>query len=109
MPLNEERGLAAVRARVSGGPGILGIVVSMLASMDKVGRLVIPKELRDELNLGPDAVFTLVVEGGSLRLTPLRTQNRRIVEVDGWPVLAVVDGVRTTDADVQRWRDADQR
>lgn len=81
----------------------------MMASIDKAGRLVIPKELRDELGLTPEAVFTLEVEGGSLRLTPLRAPSRQIVELDGWPVLAAVDGVHTTDADVQRWRDADQR
>lgn len=38
--------------------------------------------------LAADAVFSREVEGGSLRLTPLRTPGRRIVEVDGWPVLA---------------------
>lgn len=99
MPMTSSQGASSVH----------GIVVTMMASMDKAGRLVIPKELRDELNLGPDAVFILDVEGGSLRLTPLRARSRTIVEVDGWPVLAAVDGVHTTDADVQRWRDADQR
>lgn len=80
-----------------------------MASMDKAGRLVIPKELRDELGLGSDAVFSLDVEGRSLRLTPLHASGRRIVEVDGWPVLAPAGDVRTTDVDVQRWRDANQR
>jgi hypothetical protein len=28
---------------------------------------------------------------------------------DGLPVLERIDGVTVTDADVQRWRDADQR
>lgn len=80
-----------------------------MASMDKAGRLVIPKELREELGLGADAIFTLDIEGGSLRLTPVRSPGRRIVDVDGWPVLAPIADVRTTDVDVQRWRDADQR
>lgn len=80
-----------------------------MASMDKAGRLVIPKELREELGLSADAVFTLGVEGASLRLTPVQARTRRIVEIDGWPVLAPSDALRTTDADVQRWRDADQR
>lgn len=77
--------------------------------MDKAGRLVIPKELRDALGLRAEAVFTLDVEGASLRLTPVRLHNRRIVEIDDWPVLEAPDGAHTTDADVQRWRDADQR
>lgn len=84
-------------------------MVTMMASMDRAGRLVIPKELREELGLGADAVFTLDVEGASLRLTPLQSRSRRIVEVDGWPVLTAPGGGRTTDAEVQRWRDADQR
>ena len=84
-------------------------MVPMMASMDRAGRIVIPKEVREQLGVGADTVFTLEVEGASLRLTPLPAASRTIVEIDGWPVLAPVEGVHTTDADVQRWRDADQR
>lgn len=80
-----------------------------MASMDKAGRLVIPKELREELGVSTETVFNLEIEGGSLRLTPLQAPGRRIVEVDGWPVLAPPGDIHTTDVDVQRWRDADQR
>lgn len=45
----------------------------------------------------------------TLHPTPQRTPGRRIAEVDGWPVLEQVEGQLTTDPDIQRWRDADQR
>lgn len=81
----------------------------MMASMDRAGRVVIPKEVREQLGLEVDATFTVAVEGDSLRLSPVRAARRRVVEIDGWPVLEPVAGLRTTDLDVQRWRDADQR
>lgn len=81
----------------------------MMASMDRAGRVVIPKDLRERLGLEAEAEFDLALDGDSLRLTPVRAPGRQIVEIDGWPVLAAVPGIRTTDSDVQRWRDADQR
>lgn len=81
----------------------------MLASIDRAGRVVIPKDIRDELALAPDTELDLQVEGGSLRLTPVRQPGRRGVEIDGWLVLEPVPGQAMTDLDVQRWRDAGQR
>ena len=81
----------------------------MLASIDRAGRIVIPKEIRDRLSLQPDATVEVTIDGDEIRLTPLRKRGRPIVAVDGWPVIERVDGMTITDADVQRWRDADQR
>ena len=81
----------------------------MLVAIDRTGRLVIPKEVRDRVNLEPDSEFEISVEGNSIRLDPVRRLARLVVEHDGWPVLAPVAGMTTTDADVQRWRDADHR
>jgi AbrB family looped-hinge helix DNA binding protein len=81
----------------------------MMVSIDRAGRVVIPKEVRDRLSLGADAEIELSVEGDEILLRPIRTRSRIIVEVDGWPVIQRVDGMATTDVDVQRWRDADQR
>ncbi len=81
----------------------------MMVSIDRAGRVVIPKEIRDRLSLGADAEVELSVEGDVICLTPVRTPGRVIVEMDGWPVIQRVEGLTTTDSDVQRWRDADQR
>lgn len=82
---------------------------AMLVSMDRVGRVVIPKDVRDRLDLVADSELDLTVEGGDLRLSPVRQRGRRIVDVDGWPVLEAVAGLVVTDADVVRWRDDGQR
>lgn len=84
-------------------------MVSMLVGIDRAGRVVIPKDVRDRLSLAPDAQLELDTDGDSIRLTPVRARSRSIVEVDGWPVIAAAAGHTVTDADVQRWRDADQR
>jgi AbrB family looped-hinge helix DNA binding protein len=84
-------------------------MASMLVSVDRAGRVVIPKELRERLGLEPDAQLELDAEGDSLRLTPVRRAGRRVVDDDGWLVLEPADGVTITDTDVLRWRDADQR
>jgi AbrB family looped-hinge helix DNA binding protein len=79
-----------------------------MVTIDRAGRVVIPKELRDRLSLAPDGELEAVLDGDSIRLTPVRPASRRIVELDGWPVIEAVAGHTITDADVQRWRDADQ-
>lgn len=80
----------------------------MMATIDRAGRVVIPKDIRDRLELAADARVEIEVDGDAIRLVPVRPPGRRVVEVDGWPVIEA--GARTiTDADVQRWRDADQR
>lgn len=81
----------------------------MMVTIDRAGRVVIPKDVRERLDIDANASLELTVEGDSLRLTPARRAGRRIVEVDGWPVLEAVRGVSVTDADVQRWRDDGQR
>ena len=81
----------------------------MLVTIDRTGRLVVPNKVRDRINLEPDSEFEISVEGNSIRLDPVRRPARLVVEHDGLPVLAPVAGMTTTDADVQRWGDADQR
>jgi AbrB family looped-hinge helix DNA binding protein len=81
----------------------------MKVTMDRAGRIVLPKPVRDQLHLDTGAEFELVVDGWSLRLEPAAPPIRQVVEVDGWPVLEPVDGTTITDADVRRLRDADQR
>ena len=81
----------------------------MMVSIDRAGRVVIPKEIRDRLSLGADAELEIEMDGDAIRLVPVRPRGRRVVEVDGWPVIERADVPAITDSDVQRWRDADQR
>lgn len=80
----------------------------MLVSIDRAGRIVVPKEIRQGLGLEEDTQLELTVEGDEIRLTPQRRHRRVVTAADGWPVVEAGDA-RVTDADVQRWRDADQR
>ncbi len=81
----------------------------MLVTMDRAGRVVIPKEIRERLSIEGETELELTADGDGIRLSPRRGRGRAVVDEDGWPVIERVVGVTTTDADVQRWRDADQR
>ena len=87
----------------------LGMLVTMLVSIDRAGRIVIPKDIRDQLALEANTELEVTVDGRGLLLSPVRRPGRRIVEVDGWPVLEAIPGLSVSDADVQRWRDDGQR
>lgn len=41
-------------------------------TLDRAGRVVIPKPLRDDLHLGPDDALQLEVIGEEIRLRPVR-------------------------------------
>jgi AbrB family looped-hinge helix DNA binding protein len=77
----------------------------MRATIDKAGRLVIPKPLRDRLGLRPGEV-ELTADGAALRVEPLTGEV--VEERHGWVVIPA-SGERITEADVQALRDADQR
>lgn len=82
---------------------------AMMVSIDRAGRVVIPKELRDRFDIDADTPLELTVDGDGLRLTPLRVRGRAVIDDGGWPVIERSDNATITDADVQRWRDGDQR
>jgi len=55
-------------------------------SMDKAGRIVIPKPIRDQLATGESTSFTLDLVLGRIELTPDRpaeSRESRLVEKDG--------------------------
>lgn len=85
------------------------MMATMMVTIDRAGRIVVPKELREQLGLTPNAELDVRVEGDALLLSPVRRAGRRIVEVDGWPVIEAAPGIGVTDADIQRWRDDGQR
>ena len=77
----------------------------MRATIDKAGRLVIPKPLRERLGLYPGEV-ELTTDGTGLRIEPLagealeEQQGRLVIPAGGSPI---------GDEQVQALRDADQR
>ena len=77
----------------------------MKATIDKAGRLVIPKELRARLGLGPGEV-ELFEDGAALRLEPLAGDD--LVEQDGL-LMVPPAGVKVTAEDIRALREADQR
>jgi AbrB family looped-hinge helix DNA binding protein len=77
----------------------------MRATIDKAGRLVIPKPLRDRLGLRPGQV-EVFADGTALRVEPLvgegldERSDRLVIPGSGSPI---------DDADVRALRDADQK
>jgi AbrB family looped-hinge helix DNA binding protein len=77
----------------------------MRVTIDKAGRLVIPKPLRDRLGIRPGEV-ELTIDGSAIRIepiSPVAVEDRRgrlVIPSSGEPLTA---------ADVQALRDADQR
>jgi AbrB family looped-hinge helix DNA binding protein len=77
----------------------------MQTTIDKAGRVVIPKPLRDRVGLRPGPV-EVVVDGSAIRLEPV--VGNGLAVVDGRPVIPA-SGVPISDGDVQALRDADRR
>lgn len=84
-------------------------MATMMVTIDRAGRVVIPKDTRDRLSIGPDTELELTIEGDTIRLAPARHAGRTVSMVDGFPRIDAAPGMSITDADVQAWRDADQR
>ncbi|MGQ0621992.1 MAG: AbrB/MazE/SpoVT family DNA-binding domain-containing protein [Panacagrimonas sp.] len=62
--------------------------MSAVVSMDASGRLVLPKLVRELLQLRAGAKFTAEVVGGRIELTPeIDNEGCEIVEKDGLPVI----------------------
>jgi AbrB family looped-hinge helix DNA binding protein len=55
------------------GPPLYIPIVNTTVTLDKTGRFVIPKPLRDELHLEPGDMLELESEGERVTLRPLRT------------------------------------
>ena len=77
----------------------------MRSTIDKAGRLVIPKALRDQLGLRPGDV-ELTADGAALRIVPVHEDT--LVEADGRLVIPT-SGITIGDDLVQALRDADRR
>lgn len=78
-------------------------------TIDRVGRVVIPKALRVALGITSDTQLELIPDGTGLRIEPVQRQQRSIDTSDGLPILGAVEGAVLTDDDVRRLRDDIQR
>jgi AbrB family looped-hinge helix DNA binding protein len=76
----------------------------MRAAIDKAGRLVIPKALRDSLGLVPGEV-EVTPDGAGLHIEPLA--NDYLADEDGFLVIPAEASI--DDELVRTLRDADQR
>jgi AbrB family looped-hinge helix DNA binding protein len=77
----------------------------MRTTMDKAGRLVVPKALRDRLGLRPGPV-EVTADGAGLRV--VQVVGTDLAEHDGRLTIPR-SGAFLTDDDVRTLRDADQR
>ncbi len=77
----------------------------MRATIDKAGRLVIPKPLRDSLGLVPGEV-EVAADGAALRVEPIASDE--LASERGRLVIPAVGGYLDDDV-VRALRDADQR
>lgn len=81
----------------------------MLVTIDRVGRVVIPKALRVALGITPDTKLEIIPDGTGLRIEPVRRDRRAVGVSDGLPILGKIEGVVLTDDDVRHLRDDLQR
>ncbi len=82
----------------------------MKVMVDRVGRVVIPKPLRDAVGIAPESELEMVVDGNGIRCEVVNRRRRAIDAPDGFPRLRLVaDTPRLTDSDVRELRDRDQR
>lgn len=77
----------------------------MRVTVDRVGRIVVPKAVRESLGIGPGTELELQSDGAGLRLDPVAPAERVIEHADGLPLLGPVPGAVLRDADVARIRD----
>ena len=77
----------------------------MRATIDKAGRLVIPRALRDSVGLAPGEV-EITLDGAGLRIEPLA--DEALENEDGLLVIPAADVAVSEDL-VRMLRDADQR
>jgi AbrB family looped-hinge helix DNA binding protein len=82
-----------------------GIVAAMRTTIDKAGRLVIPRSLRDRIGLAGGGEVELELDGAAIRLEPVAASGLR---EDGGLLVIPATGTPITSASVQELIDADR-
>ena len=77
----------------------------MRTTIDKAGRVVIPRQLRDRVGITAGEV-EITVDGAGVRIEPLAGEG--LIDIGGRLVIPA-SGVQVDDALVRELRDADQR
>jgi AbrB family looped-hinge helix DNA binding protein len=77
----------------------------MRSTIDKAGRVVIPRRIREQVGLRAGEV-EITVDGAAVRIEPLAGEG--LIEKDGRLVISA-EGVVIDDEVVRELRDADQR
>jgi len=60
------------------------IAMTTRLTVDKAGRIVLPKPVRDELRLGPGDTLDLVLHGDSITMRPARSRSPLQKEKGVW-------------------------
>jgi AbrB family looped-hinge helix DNA binding protein len=76
----------------------------MKVVIDRAGRIVVPKPLREELALTPGTMLEIDIDDGDLRLSALH-EPPQVIEGPNGPVVKTA-GPPVTDADVRRTLEA---
>ncbi|MDR0627500.1 MAG: AbrB/MazE/SpoVT family DNA-binding domain-containing protein [Bifidobacteriaceae bacterium] len=81
-----------------------------MVTIDKAGRVVIPKAIRDRYSLAAGSELEILAQRDGLKLTKRLQPTRALAWAeDGRPYFPAVTGLTTTDSDIQDLRDALQR
>lgn len=78
----------------------------MRTTIDRAGRLVIPKSLRDQVGITAGEVV-VTTDGAGLRIEPVSRDD--LVEENGHLIIPAVSGTPVDAATITALRDADQR
>jgi AbrB family looped-hinge helix DNA binding protein len=77
-------------------------------TIDRAGRVVIPKAFRDELGLAEGAELTITSDGVGLRLEPV-AEGGRLVAVNGVIAVESASGRVVSDDELRKAMDASRR
>ena len=61
----------------------------MITTIDKAGRIVIPKEIREELHFSPQTELEILSDGYEIRIRKLQTPSIQVEKRSGFLILDI--------------------